>query len=94
MCGHVPYNSNATNSAEEISSDSEFRRNVTDIYENMAESYGKKQADILKLYGASISTNAKANEYRPRATRNKTAASFNLMRRLVGGKECDEDVQS
>ena len=54
----------------------------------------KKQADILKLYGASISTNAKANEYRPRTTRNKTAASFNLMRRLVGGKERDEDVQS
>jgi hypothetical protein len=94
VCGYVSYNSNVTNSVKEISSDSEFRRNVDDIYENMTECYGKKQADILKLYGASISTNAKANEYRPRTTQNKTAASFNLMRRLVGGKEWDEDVQS
>jgi hypothetical protein len=64
-----------------ISSDSEFRSKVADIYGKMAECY-ERQAEILKLHGAS----AKANEYqyRPGKSGNIVSKQYNLMRLITG----------
>jgi len=58
----------------------------------------ERQLEVIKLGLANTKTyaasTAKANEYSRRTTLNKTAASYNLMRRLVGGqREWNEEVQ-
>ncbi len=95
MCGYVSCNSNVStdNDNLEISTDSEFRSKVVDLYNKMADCYGQ-QADILKTYACSTT---KANEYayRPKRPGNITAKQYNLVRMLTGSRPITtyDDVQ-